>query len=46
MKIPFENAPFYHYLLEILAFFIGMRFYFYLKKRIPLYQMRIDFGYY
>ncbi|PDS21709.1 diacylglyceryl transferase, partial [Flavobacterium columnare NBRC 100251 = ATCC 23463] len=33
MKIPFENAPFYHYLLEILAFFIGMRFYFYLKKK-------------
>ncbi|MCJ1806940.1 prolipoprotein diacylglyceryl transferase family protein [Flavobacterium covae] len=33
MKIPFENAPFYHYVLEILAFFIGMRFYFYLKKK-------------
>ncbi|MFK7060053.1 prolipoprotein diacylglyceryl transferase family protein [Flavobacterium oreochromis] len=33
MKIPFENASLCHYLLEILAFFIGMRFYFYLKQK-------------
>ncbi|RVU90163.1 diacylglyceryl transferase [Flavobacterium columnare] len=33
MKIPFDNAPFYHYLLEILAFFIGMRLYSFLKKK-------------
>lgn len=33
MNIPFENAPLYHYILEVLAFFIGVRLYYYLKRK-------------
>lgn len=33
MNIPFENAPIYHYILEVLAFFIGVRLYYYLKRK-------------
>ena len=33
MRIPFENASVYHYFLELLAFFIGVRLYYYLKRK-------------
>ncbi|MDI9309349.1 MAG: prolipoprotein diacylglyceryl transferase [Limnohabitans sp.] len=33
MNIPFENAPLYHYILEVLAFFIGVRLYYFLKRK-------------
>ena len=36
MIIPFPNAPFIHFLLEFLAFFVGIRLYYFLKRKNTL----------
>lgn len=32
MKLPLENAPVIHYICEVLAFFVGVRVYYFLKR--------------